>query len=204
MLRIRQAQHQVLSEHAQNQFIESMVDHLRHCFPAVAWALTAEELRQHLHDCIAHAAGYGITSQRQVCRFVNLAACYGWRFDRDPELFWMRKILTDTSLALPGERLDHLVQSCLQRERIAQENALLRQQLGLSPAPDDSQAEPAQDYLGPQRPTHALHRTTGPSVFALNPLGYHRSRSLWQSAESCAATDDATEPAPSGRAAVVR
>jgi len=186
MLRLSPAQMQTLAHQAREHFIADMVIHLRTYFPAVAWLLTADELRSHIITCIDRAAHYQLTSQQQVCRYLNVAAHYGWNFDSDPDLAWMQKILTDTTLMQPGERLDHLVQTCLHRQSIEEHNLALRQQLGLIPVTTTVKSEPAEDYLGPKRPAQQVQPTTEEILFRINPVGYHLSKSLWHSAESVA------------------
>ncbi len=186
MLRINQTQMQALAQQAHEHFITDMVTHLRTYFPTVAWLLTPDELRKQVIACIERASHYQLTSQQQVCRYLNLAANYGWNFDSDPDLLWMHKLLTDTSLTQPGERLDHLVQTCLHRQSIEEHNLALRQQLGLVPVKAVVKPEPAEDYLGPKRVSQQVEPTTEEGLFPFNPLGYHLSKSLWHSAESIA------------------
>ncbi|GJJ00751.1 hypothetical protein RugamoR64_12890 [Duganella rhizosphaerae] len=193
MQRISPAHLQTFAQQAHDNFVAAMAAHLHTHFPALAWSLTPDELRDHINACIERAARYQLTSQRQVCRYLNLAATYGWNFDGDPERSWMREILTDSSLAQPGDRLDRLVQSCLHRQGIEAQNLALRQQLGLQPAQPPQQ--PAHDYLGPQRADRTVEPTTDASIFSLNPLSYHLSRSLWQDEEFLPASTPALSPA---------
>ncbi|OLS59168.1 hypothetical protein [Pseudomonas putida] len=133
MLLIRDTQLQALAQMPRARFIENMLSHLYTHFPAQAWLLTRDELRDQISELVDRAASYQLTSRQQVCRFINLAATYGWAFDSDPERSWMRDILTDTVLALPGERLDRLMKSCLHRQRVEQRNLAQRRALGLIP-----------------------------------------------------------------------
>lgn len=144
MLLIRDAQRLALAQVPRELFIRNMLSHLYTFFPAQAWLLTRDELRDQVSELVDRAASYQLTSRQQVCRFINLAATYGWAFDTDPELSWMRDILTNTTLALPGDRLDRLVKSCLHRLRIEQRNLAQRRALGLIPS-DASMALKPQD-----------------------------------------------------------
>ncbi|PUA26717.1 MAG: hypothetical protein B0W54_23565 [Cellvibrio sp. 79] len=193
MLKISNAQMQAFSQQAQEHFVSAMVNHLRTYFPAVAWLFTAEELRSQINTCIERAAYYQLTTQQQVCRFLNIAATYGWEFDRDPDLLWMQKILTDKTLMQPGERLDHLVQTCLHRQGIEEHNLNLRKQLGLIPVEPVIRLESAEDYLGPKRNTDQVEPTTDQPVLFLNPQSYHLSKSLWERADSM---PDSSQPNP--------
>lgn len=196
MLKISQAQMAALSQQASEQFIADMMNHLRQYFPAMAWLLTADELRAQVIMCIERAVHYQLTSQQQVCRYLNVAGYYGWDFDRNPDLVWMRKILNDTSLIQPGERLDHLVQTCLHRQGIEQHNLALRTQLGLIPVEKINEPEVAEDYLGPKYVRQKVEPTTemGPLVF--NPLSYHLSKSLWHTPDAILNSNELKTAAP--------
>lgn len=186
MLIIRNAQLQSLSQRPREQFIEDMLSHLYRYFPVVAWLLTPDELRCQVDATIACAAAYQLTSHQQVCRFINLTATYGWQFDKDPDLLWMRNILTDSSLSYPSERLDRLVQTCLHRKYIEEHNRIMRRQLGLMSeiAPCDYAQEQAEDYLGKHYANTQPTNVTTKEIIVRNPLSYHRSQSLWADLEA--------------------
>lgn len=196
MLKISQAQMDALSQQARAQFIANMVNHLRNYFPAMAWLLTPDELRSQINTCIERAAHYQLTTQQQVCRFLNVAASYGWEFDRDPDLLWMQKILTDKTLMQPGERLDHLVQTCLHRQGIEEHNLALRTQLGLIALETKTEPEPAEDYLSHKCPSQKVQPTTEMGPLLLNPLSYHLSKSLWHTPDSVVSTSRSKPAAP--------
>lgn len=196
MLKISQAQMDALSQQAREQFITNMVAHLRIHFPAMAWLLAADELRREIINAIGRAAHYQLTTQQQVCRFLNIAAYYGWNFESDPDLLWMQKILTDTSLMQPGERLDHLVQTCLHRQSIEAHNLALRTQLGLILVATKTQPEPAEDYLGHKNPTQKIQPTTEMGPLLFNPLSYHLSNSLWHTPDAIQNSQPAKPAAP--------
>jgi hypothetical protein len=185
MLIIRNTQFRALSQQPREQFIEEMLGHLYSYFPAAAWLLTPEELRGQVNALIARAAAYQLTSRQQVCRFINLAATYGWQFDSDPDLLWMRDILTDTSLSQPSERLDRLVQTCLHRQHIEERNRALHQQLGLTPVRNSSVLEQDMtgDYLDKLYTNTQPTEATTEEIITRNPLSYHLSQSLWISPE---------------------
>lgn len=187
MLTIRNTQLQTLGQRFREEFIDGMLAHLYSYFPAVAWLLTQGELRSRVNLIIERAAVYQLTSQQQVCRFINLAATYGWEFDGDPDLLWMRSILIDTSLTQPGERLDRLVQTCLHRQGIEEHNRALQRQLGLSPVEAPSTPEPnlAVDYSGQNHYANTQPTAANTEeIIIRNPLGFHLSRSLWHSLDA--------------------
>ena len=149
-----------------------------------------------MHALIDRAASYGLTSQQQACRFINLAAAYGWDFDSNPDLLWMRKILTDTSPGRPGERLDRLVQTCLHRQSIEEHNRVLRQQSGLTAASAAGDV-PGQAHDGaadgPPFDSH-VQVASSEALLVSNPLSHHLSTSLGQSAETASSSPAAPTP----------
>ncbi|WP_158568966.1 MULTISPECIES: peptidoglycan-binding protein [unclassified Duganella] len=134
MFTIPDARLQALSRASRDQFIDRLMDRLRCDFPATAGDLGSDELHRRVDQAIERAAGFQLLSQQQAGRYINLAAVYGWEFDRDPALSWMRAILTDTILPRPEERLDRLMETCLHRQRTEEHNRLLHRQLGWAPA----------------------------------------------------------------------
>lgn len=187
MLTIRDAQLHILALPAREQYIDAMLGHLYRYFPAMAWSLTLDELRHQVNRLIEHAATYRLHSQQQVCRFINLAATYGWEFDRDSGLRWMHRILADASSGEPSDRLDRLLETCLHRQRIEEHNHALAQQARQEPmvhadAPPLAQAE---DYVGMECYANtALAASQGEETMTRNPLSYHLSRSLWHGLEA--------------------
>lgn len=183
MLVIRRAQWQLLAQAPREQFLDEMLAHVRVHFPTPCWLLTPEELRAQVDAVVRRAGSYGLTSRRQACRFLNLAAHYGWAFDSDPGLRWMRDILTDTGLADPGERLDRLVQVCLRRHEIETRNLALRPQV----VADDgiAVAEEGGDHAGRDLFVNTdVAEVDSAERLVRNPLGYHLSRSLWHGPEA--------------------
>lgn len=182
MLTIRNTQLQALAKKPREQFVREMQNHLYEHFPTEAWRLTPEELYEQTNTLVNRAGIYGLLSRQQVCRFINLAAHYGWEFDSDPELRWMHAILIDPALDEPGQRLDRLVETCLHRQAVEERNRALKPQLQLHVSTPATIAEktPSQDYAG-----HELKKdlrplaNTAAELIARNPQSYHLSKSLW-------------------------
>lgn len=131
MLTIRDRQLALLSATRRRDFVEAMCTHLRRYFPFLMAPLSDTELRLKVVDCLTAAQRFGLSCERDVCQYLNLAAYYGWRFERDPDLLWMRRVLVDTHGGPPGNRLQALIEECLARQRTA-----LRQR-GRMPAPPE-------------------------------------------------------------------
>jgi hypothetical protein len=72
--------------------------HLRTFFPERCAELGEDGVRGAVAYALARAAQYDITSERDVCKFLNLMFVYGFSFDVDPELPWAAAILNDAQL----------------------------------------------------------------------------------------------------------
>src|ERR1035438_10813732 len=90
---IRSEQMTALSNALTNTFESDMVSHLNRCFPPQCAVLGEEEVRNTIRYGLQRSRGYGITSSREVCRYVDLMMVFGRDFDRDPKLPWAAAIL---------------------------------------------------------------------------------------------------------------
>lgn len=145
MLRISPAQTQAIAA-AQTQIaFDQLATHCRTYYPNTVSQLTQEALLAHLHICHSRAQHYGLTSRRDLYRFVNLALSFGWEFDRDANLPWVRQYLSDTRLNSPAQRLELLVKYAIHRLEIEESNRALRQQF----APAFTEQNP---YTGDHEP----------------------------------------------------
>jgi hypothetical protein len=116
---LRKAQLVALERHLRAAFITEMCDHLRKHFPACVSAIESRALSRRVEDALAYAGRYGLTTRRDLARYLNLAAAYGWGFDREPGHAWMRRILNDPEVSDPSARLQRLVAECLHRRALA-------------------------------------------------------------------------------------
>jgi len=121
MLTIRKEQMQALNRVTMEEFEVDMVRHLMHFFPNECAAMGDKTIRAHVRDAISRAREYDVTCERDLCEYLNLAMIYGWDFDADPELEWMRDFLIDPEVADPGERMRRLHAEALYRLELAEE-----------------------------------------------------------------------------------
>ena len=75
-------------------FEDRMVAHLRQCFPTHVEALGEQRTRAEITFGVGRAALYDLTSERDVCAFIDVMFGFGDGFDENPALPWARKILT--------------------------------------------------------------------------------------------------------------
>lgn len=90
MLIIRSSQMEVLADSLQGEFLRKCERHLSRSFDACA-RMSASELRTFVEQGVARARSYGIDTERDLCRYLNLVAVLGRDFDL--KLPWARKTL---------------------------------------------------------------------------------------------------------------
>lgn len=69
---------------------------------------------------VDRAKSYGLRSERDVCRFLNLSAVLGADFDRLPDFKWIADELSSRDVSSPSARLDRVfaqLQSDAEREQ---------------------------------------------------------------------------------------
>jgi hypothetical protein len=115
MLTIRKEQIRVFDEMAMKQFIERMVIYVRKHFPEESKSMDGEQLKNHICDVIPVAKKYGLVSERDICKYINLSMFYGTGFDKKPENDWMARMLMDSSEPNPSIRIRKLYKEVLNR-----------------------------------------------------------------------------------------
>jgi hypothetical protein len=109
MLKIRRRQLDALSDAAARDFEKRLAAHLRSSFPRVCAELGEAGTAALVADGIERARKHGITAERDVAKFVTLAAFLGRAFDERPG---SREALADTSV--PAEvRLERIYEGAL-------------------------------------------------------------------------------------------
>lgn len=98
MFTIRRKQIDAISERLARRFEETMRVHLGTFFPERCAELGEEGVLREIEHGIRRAARYDITSERDVCKYLNFMFVYGRDFDVDPGLPWAAEILNDSSL----------------------------------------------------------------------------------------------------------
>jgi hypothetical protein len=122
VLVVRKAQLWAFESKADEEYCSHLASHLRTHFPEQFARKSEEELRAFALHSIVKARRYGLSTKRDFCHFLNLAAAYGLDFDSQPERGWMRLRLEDQSVTSPADRLALLTGECLSRQRIEDAN----------------------------------------------------------------------------------
>ncbi len=81
MLVIRKEQMEVFRAHFFEQFVGRVSAHLREAFSTQCGKMDENGLRQIIREGIARAGQYGVTSEFDVWRYVDLMFFYGRNFD---------------------------------------------------------------------------------------------------------------------------
>jgi len=114
-MKLRKEQMDTFSEAARKSFEDRMVAHLREVFPQRSKRLGEPRVRGKIQHGIERAGTYGITSERDVCRYIDVMFAYGWDFDTDSKLPWAGRILNDERFLLPEAKVNRLYRAA-QRE----------------------------------------------------------------------------------------
>lgn len=129
MLIIRTSQLERFSSERRCQFSIDMCRHLRAQFHDALWPLDEAGLLELVDRALTRAWGYGLHTERDCTRFLNLAVVHGWDFEQQPQHGWMRALLTDPQVSSPSQRLHRLVDQCIYRSEVEENNRQLRLQL---------------------------------------------------------------------------
>lgn len=92
-LTIRQEQLDEFSRREVRKFEDWVYGHLRKFFSDQCAAAGEEEIRGRIRYGIRRAGAYGITSQRDVCKFIDLIMMLGPDFEVSPRFPWAMEIL---------------------------------------------------------------------------------------------------------------
>ncbi len=117
-MQIRKEQMETLSDCMLRKFEDSMVAHVEKFFPEQYSALGEAGVREMVRYGIERAETYGIVSERDVCKYVDVMFMYGRDFDTDPKLSWAAGILNDKRPQEPSERVDRLCREVMERQGI--------------------------------------------------------------------------------------
>ncbi|WP_377705330.1 hypothetical protein [Pseudoduganella sp. UC29_71] len=120
MLIVRQTQLVALGRVSEEQAIDELCHHLNTYYPQLTASLSSAQQRTLVQSVMQLAASYKLRSQRDICRFLNLAATYGSSFNSDPQLGWMLACLVDHGVDRPSDRLDLLIRQCQHRNAMAE------------------------------------------------------------------------------------
>ena len=105
-LTMREAQMAAFSRVEVQEFNEWMPAHLHKFFPVQCRTAGETHLREIIQYGIKRAASYGFTSQRDVCRYIDLVVVFGRDSDTETGSRWAGEILGKRGD--PGARMQAL------------------------------------------------------------------------------------------------
>lgn len=115
MLTLRHEQMKALRRQRQEQFLERLAAHARRFFPRQTEGLRAHDLRQVCRSALQRGSRHGLSTERDLCKFLNLVFVFGPEFDEDPALPWVRPFLDDPTTG-PTLKINRLYLEALRHE----------------------------------------------------------------------------------------
>ena len=117
MLSIRKEQMVVFREPAVNDFVKRVMVHLNKCFPAKCEAMGEAKVRAMVKYGSQRAVSYRVSSERDVCKYIDLMLVFGQDFDQDPKLPWASSILNNQAIINPTTKVARLYKAAKKQEK---------------------------------------------------------------------------------------
>lgn len=119
MLTIRPAQMRVFSRAALKSFEDRMLAHVKELFPETCEKLGEKKTHDAIRYGTLNARKYCISSEHDVCIFIDVMFEYGADFDVDRELPWASQVLNDPAIWDPTYRINRLFDAAMEHEKDA-------------------------------------------------------------------------------------
>lgn len=116
MLVIRRKQMNILSWKMRKAFEDRMVLHLKEFFPDQCQMLGEKDTRAAIRHGMERAETYGLGTESDLAKYLNVMFTFGRDFDTDPELPWASAILNARDGSAPSERLARLYSMAIDKE----------------------------------------------------------------------------------------
>lgn len=107
MLTIRQAHFDALGRMMEDQFVVRMLRHLRERFGDCLDVKSDEEVSQLIRVAIRKAAGFDISRECDVYRFIEYIVMYGADFEQSSRYSWAEYILRASELS-GAQKMDRI------------------------------------------------------------------------------------------------
>jgi hypothetical protein len=120
MLTLRKEQISVFGPLGKKAFEDRMLAHLKKVFPEQSKSLDEPKLRETIQYGLQRAAAYGITSERDVCKYIDLIILHGRDFDKDPNLPWAQSVLQNQAIRNPSSKIERLFKAAKKQENQTQ------------------------------------------------------------------------------------
>jgi len=116
MFVIRKEQLEAFGPLGKKAFEDRVIAHLKKVFPERSHTLGELKLRETIQFATQRAAAYRITSERDVCKYIDLMILYGRDFDKDPNLPWALAILQNQTIRNPSSKIERLYKAAKKQE----------------------------------------------------------------------------------------
>lgn len=113
---VRAKQQESMHSSAAQLFEERMVVHLQKCFPSESASLGQGGVRWMIRRGVERAPSYGITTERDTCKYIDIMMVFGRDFDVRPDLPWAAEILNDGVLRSGTAKIERLFDEAKKRE----------------------------------------------------------------------------------------
>jgi len=114
MLTIRKSQNAALAEAMGRRFENKVFVHLNKFWPEQCRSQGGVAVRETIRSGQGRANEYGMKTENDVARYVDLMYSLGHDFDSDPALPWVPEILNDNEIS-PTVRMDRLYEEAEKR-----------------------------------------------------------------------------------------
>jgi hypothetical protein len=115
MLTIKDDQFETLRKGMLENFEDQMVEHLKKFFPEQYQSLGEKEVRKAIRHGMNRAKTYGIITQRDVSKFLNIMFVFGLNFDQDPRYPWISKTLKKAPALDPTWVINDLYDNAIEK-----------------------------------------------------------------------------------------
>ena len=123
MLTIRKEQDQALALAMEQQFEQKIFIHLKKFWPANCRSQGEAGVRESIRQGVDRAHGYGMKTEYDIARYIDLMYSMGMDFDSDPEFPWVIEILNNEKSPL-SEKMDRLYEETEQRLGVTEINRM--------------------------------------------------------------------------------
>lgn len=106
MLVIRKEQHAALGPIGKKALEGRVVVHLKKAIPQKVEALGKPKVRETIQYGPQRAASYRMTSERDVCKYIDLMVFYGRDFDENSGLPWTQTVLQNQHIRNPSSTIE--------------------------------------------------------------------------------------------------
>jgi hypothetical protein len=96
VLTIRDAQMAALARDRRERFVRRAVEHVRTAFPAAFAERGRAGVEASVRTALEKSDVYGLPSERDVLRYLNLMYALGFELDTDPRVPWAAEVLGNT------------------------------------------------------------------------------------------------------------